>query len=194
MNEMKKIFTAFISFTICCNLNSQIISNSEVGFDCFFGASNQGGSLGLGIKYGIKSPSNENFIFGPSFRLMRYWSNAYLTNYSGHVNIIGGGIFAHYRIQNVLFIGAETELLKNPNAIVNNNIQTKWTPNFFVGGGFSKEYNEKIRLNVGVFYDVINDKNSPFRTSYIMKKTDPITHAITGYIPVIYRIALFIKL
>ena len=192
--SMKKIYFGFISLCFSINLYSQTFENSEIGIDCFFGASNQGGSFGLGVKYGLKSPSNENFVYGPSFRLMRYWSNAYLTNYTGHANIIGGGLFAHYRIQNILFIGTETEMLKNPYAIVNNVSKAKWVPNFFIGGGFSKEYNEKFRLNVGVFYDVITDKNSPFRTSYVMKKTDPITHAITGYLPVIYRIALFIRL
>lgn len=187
---MTKIFALILTFSLSINLFSQTTTGSEIGIDGYFGASSQGGSYGLGLKYGYKK--TPEFIWGPSFRLMRYWSNPYNSIYVGHYNVWGGGIYAHYRYQNLLFFGGEFELLKNPFALLNN-AKTEWVPTLFLGGGFSKEYNEKIRLNVGIFYDVINSINSPFRTSYTMKKTST-TGQIVGYVPVIYRLSIFIPL
>ncbi|MBI1838090.1 MAG: hypothetical protein HYR91_12580 [Flavobacteriia bacterium] len=188
---MKKIFLLFVANLLCLTLSSQTIKGSEIGIDGALGFSTMGGSFGLGLKYGYKK--TPDFIWGPSFRLMRYWSSSYTLNYVGHANIWGGGFYFHYRMQNVLYLGVESEILKNPYASINY-AKTNWVPTLFLCGGFSKEYKEKIRLNVGLYYDVINNVNSPFRTSYTMKKTNPQTGQIIGYIPLIYRFSIFIPI
>ena len=55
------------------------------------------------------------------------------------------------------------------------------------------EFNESVRINAGIMYDVIDAQNSPFRRSYFMqKKTSDGSPA--GFLPIIYRIAFFIPL
>lgn len=182
----------FILFTFLFSISSftQTTQGSEIGIDGSGAVSTQGGSLVLGLKYGYKK--TPEFIWGPSFRILRYWSNPYNSIYAGHYNVWGGGIYAHYRYQNILFFGGELEVLKNPFALLNN-AKTQWVPTLFLGGGFSKEYKEMIRVNLSIFYDVINSLNSPFRTSYTIKKTNP-SGQIIGYIPIIYRLSIFIPL
>lgn len=156
-------------------------STSEIGFDGHFGASNFGGTFGIGAKYGIKL--NENFILGPSLRLQRSWSN-YIGNKFGYT-IYGGGIWAHARYGNYLFAGAEFEMLNSPLNYIFVGSQKRWVPSLFLGGGFSREFNQSIRINAGIFYDIIDNPNSPFRFSYFMRKANG------ALIPVIYRIGFF---
>lgn len=180
---MKKVLFAIAFFTsILSHAQGQ---GSDVGFDGYFGASNFGGSFGIGAKYGIKF--QEYFIAGPSLRYQRTWSNNQVTGTQGSYNVFGGGGFIHARLQNVLFLGVEAELLKSPynyyyyTGATNN----KWVPTAFVGGGFSREFNESWRLNLGIMYDLINNPASPFFNSYFMKRKDG------SRIPVIYRVAFF---
>jgi hypothetical protein len=161
------------------------IEGSEIGFDGSFSASTFGGNAGIGIKYGLKT--SENFIFGPSIRIQRnWWKN--LGGAQGGFTNFGGGMFAHYRYANYLFGGAEFEVINTQ--LWNNplGVGKKWIPTFFVGGGFSREFDEKFRLNAGVFYDILNNQNSPFRAGYVLKNSQGIP------LPVIYRIGLFIPL
>lgn len=162
------------------HLNSQ-----EIGFDGFVHISNVAGTYGIGIKYAfVKS---ENWAFGPSLRFNRSWSN-----YSGTktgFNIYGGGLFAHYRYKNLLFAGAEFEYMRSPLNFSLVNSLNSWVPTFFLGGGFSKAFEpSKIRINAGVFYDIVNHVNSPFRLNYSAKKANG------ALIPLIYRIGFFIRL
>lgn len=158
---------------------------SDIGLDGYFGASNFGGSFGIGAKYGIKF--KEYFIAGPSLRYQRTWSNNQVTGTQGSFNVFGGGGFLHARIQNVLFLGAEIEMLKSPYnyTFLTGSSANKWIPTAFVGGGFSREFNESWRLNLGIMYDVINNPSSPFFNSYFMRRKDG------SRIPVIYRVAFF---
>lgn len=156
-------------------------STMELGFDAYLGASNFGGSGGIGAKFGRKV--NENFIVGPSFRLQRTWSNNIGQKFG--YTIYGGGIWAHARFGNALFAGAEFEMLKSPTNFIFVSSQRLWVPTLFVGGGFSREFNKAVRINAGVFYDIIDNNNSPFRLSYFIKKSNGVL------IPVIYRIGFF---
>ncbi len=189
LKSMKLLFSFIFIFGLSTSF-SQTIVGSEIGVDGYLGASNLGGSFGAGLKYGFKSP--ENLIFGPSVRLMRTWSN-YLGIKTSY-NIWGGGVFAHYRYQNSLFAGAEFEMLKSPISYTAINPSTNWAATLFIGAGFSREFNQKIRLNIGLFYDVINADNSPFRPSYFMKIKDSQTGQVTKILPFIYRLAVFIPL
>lgn len=161
----------------------------EIGVEGFLGASTLGGSYSLGLKYGFKV--NENFIFGPSLRLLKNWtSNTNSQNYSYSIYGLGG--FAHVRYGNMVFGGVELELFRTPVNLSGYYTGTKNTAStLFIGGGFSREFKEIVRVNAGVFYDAFNHLNSPFRNSYMMKKASPTTGQIAGYIPVIYRITFF---
>lgn len=159
---------------------------SDIGIDGYFGASNFGGSFGIGAKYGIKF--KEYFIAGPSLRYQRTWSKNATTGTQGSFNVFGGGGFIHARFQNVLFLGAEVEVLKSPYSYyyyTGGTANNKWVPTAFVGGGFSREFNESWRLNLGIMYDLINNPASPFYNSYFMRRENGTR------IPVIYRVAFF---
>lgn len=182
---MRFFFTVIISL-LFSNIHSQTEHNSEIGIDLNFGVSNLSGSAGLGMKYGINL--NENMIVGPSLRYQRFWSNYY--GVKSNYNIIGAGIFSHVRLYNYFFIGAELELFKTPFNFNNGTSVSsgKLVPTLFMGGGFSRMFNEKVRINAGIMFDLINDVNSPFRPTYFMKKENGML------IPAIYRIAFFFPL
>lgn len=189
---MKNIFLiVFICFLVI-NVNSQTeYDGSEVGIELHGGASNLGGTFSLGLKYA--AILNENYAVGPSFRLQRLWNNN--LGVSTSANLWGGGIWAHIRYKNVLFGGIEFEMIKSPyNPIGWVPAERTWSPTLFIGGGFSKEYNEKIRINLGIFYDVINAENSPFRSSYTIKIKDSQTGQVQKILPIIYRINFFIPI
>lgn len=163
-------------------------NGSEIGVELHAGASNLGGSISIGLKYA--AILNENFAVGPSIRLQRMWYNN--LGLSGSVNLWGGGFWAHARYKNVLFGGAEFELLRSPYNFLNPTLENKnWAATLFIGGGFSKEYKKKIRINLGIFYDVINADNSPFWSSYTVKIKDSQTGEIQRILPIIYRINFF---
>ena len=160
---------------------------SEIGVELHGGASNQGGTISAGLKYAVIL--NNNFAVGPSFRLQRTWINN--DGISASANIWGGGIWAHVRYKNALFGGLEFEVIKNPFGPNFQSAENKWLSTLFLGGGFSKEYNGKIRINLGIFYDIINADNSPFRNSYIIRINDSQTGGPQRILPVIYRINFF---
>jgi hypothetical protein len=185
---MKKIvLTLFICISLLAESQTEF-NGSEIGVELHGGASNLGGTFSLGLKYA--AIINENFAVGPSFRLQRLWNNN--LGVSTSANLWGGGIWAHARYKNALFGGVEFELIKSPyNPIGWVPAERKWAPTLFIGGGFSKEYNEKIRINLGIFYDVINAENSPFRSSYNIKIKDSQTGQVQKILPIIYRINFF---
>ena len=160
---------------------------SEIGVELHGGASNQGGTISAGLKYAVIL--NNNFAVGPSFRLQRTWINN--NGISASANIWGGGIWAHVRYKNALFGGLEFEVIKNPFGPNFQSAENKWLSTLFLGGGFSKEYNGKIRINLGIFYDIINADNSPFQNSYIIRIKDSQTGSTQRILPVIYRINFF---
>lgn len=164
--------------------NSSRNASKELGFEFAFHASNLGGTVGGAMK--LAFINENNFVVGPSIRLQRNWYNnlGLKTNWS----IYGGGVFAHYRMYEYLFAGAEFELLSTPfsNGFFSTN--RTWAPTLLVGAGFSRAFSDNFRLNAGIMYDVINSTNSPFRQGYFMRKENG------AYIPVIYRIAFFIPI
>jgi hypothetical protein len=187
---MKKILTIFtflslFSFAFSQEDESENSSNSELGLDGFVNASTLGGSFGFGAKYGIVK--DEKIIFGPSFRFQRMWSNNLGQKFG--FNIFGGGVFAHYRLNNMLFAGVEFEMLKSPlnyNYVLS---PRNWVPTCFIGGGYSRYFEDLgVRLNAGVFYDIIDNKQSPFWSSYLLRNANGVP------IPVIYRIGFFFPL
>ena len=193
---MRRAFYAVLVSLISFSSNAQI-EGTEIGFDLALSFGTNGGNAGLGVKYGWKY--GDYFIFGPSVRYQRVWNKNVTLGTQGGFNVYGGGGFAHARFANVLFLGTEFEVLRSPYTsfgfLANN---PNWVPTWLLGGGFSMEFNEKFRLNAGVFYDVLdipnasnienNNPNSPLQP-YIAR--NKVTGAV---IPILYRINFFIPL
>jgi hypothetical protein len=184
---MKKRIVFLLLLLSFFKTNAQEIEGTELGLDLTFVASNFGGTVGLGSKFGIKM--GEYLIAGPSVRYQRSWNNNIAAQTKSGFNIFGGGIFAHARFFNAMFVGAEFEYLRSPYTSFGFlTASTQWSPTLFLGGGLSLELNESIRLNAGIMYDIINHINSPLRSQYFMKNAQ-------GFLlPVIYRIAFFFPL
>ncbi len=163
---------------------------SEIGAELYGGFSNLGGAFGGEIKYAYLV--NKSFVVGPSFRLQRTWTNNFGINQS--FNIYGGGAFAHYRIQDKLFLGTEMQMLRSPyNFDLFQFNSKKWAPVILLGGGLNLKLHERIRLSAGIFYDVVNAQNSPFRTSYNFKIKDQNGQTVR-ILPIIYRVTFFFPL
>ena len=166
------------------------IEGTELGIEAYGGGSNLGGTFGGELKYAVKLPNN--LVVGPSFRLQRSWSN-YLAMQS-HFTIYGGGAFAHLRIQDKIFVGTEFQMLHSPYNFTTFQTQSKkWAPTLFVGGGFYLKLAPKIKLNLALFYDLINAQNSPFRSSYNFRIKNEMGQVVR-ILPIIYRVTLFIPL
>ena len=87
----------------------------------------------------------------------------------------------------------EIELLKTPFNFSQTGGEFKpWIVALFVGGGFSKLYN-KVRINLGVFYDVVNSENSPFRPNYSIRIKNS-EGQVQRILPIIYRVNFFFPL
>lgn len=183
---MRTLFITLLSTLILSSSFAQQVEGTEVGFDGYIGASTLGGSFSIGAKYGFKF--KEKFIAGPSLRFQRNWSKNPAAGFSSSYNVFGVGVFGHARFANVLFAGAEFEMMRTPFSPSGIGVGPNWSPALFVGGGYSQEFNEKFRVNAGIMYDVINHVNSPFRQGYFMRKENG------ALIPLIYRITFFFVL
>jgi hypothetical protein len=169
----------------------------ELGVDGYFSAGNTGGNLVGGLKLGFKGSSESQAIGGVSMRLFRTWSSGNITGTPVSYNIVGPGAWFHVRFQNVLYLSAEFEALKMPEnyfSINTSGQQQKWIPTLFLGGGYSKSWNDRVRVNIGVFYEVINNLSNPYRNSYLTRKTNPATGQPGAIIPILYRLELMIPL
>lgn len=192
---MKKFLFVFLIFTIQ-DITAQIdITSQELGIEGYFGASNQGGSFGIGPKFGFIL--NENIAIGPSFRIQRNWSNLLGNSFSQ--TVYGGGAFAHIRYKSkgksTVFGAVEFEYLRSPyNYATNQQLNSKkWAPTLFIGGGFLVRVNKVVGINAGILYDVINADNSPFRSSYFFKQKNQ-AGVVTKIYPLIYRLTFLFKL
>ncbi|MEJ6492680.1 MAG: hypothetical protein QNL60_09505 [Flavobacteriales bacterium] len=168
---------------------------SEIGIDGYFSIGNQGGNFSAGLKWGLlQKKEDSKIIIGPSVRWIRVWTkNLAFGNQATSYNIVGVGGFIHARVFEALYAGIEIEGLKSPISYTNITPQKTWIPTVFIGGGYSKSFDENFRLNIGIFYDIVNNLNSPYRPSYVAKKTGP-NGEPGALIPVLYRVQLFIPL
>ena len=192
---MKKLFFLFIIISTQDLLSQTEITSQELGIEGYFGASNQGGSFGIGPKFGFIL--NENIAIGPSFRIQRNWSNLLGNSFSQ--TVYGGGAFAHIRYKSkgksTVFGAVEFEYLRSPFVDINfqNVTAKKWAPTLFIGGGFLVRVNKVVGINAGILYDVINADNSPFRSSYFLKQKNQ-AGVVTKIYPLIYRLTFLFKL
>jgi hypothetical protein len=190
---MKSYFILLVSLLSIIQFHAQLIEGTEIGIDGSLSGSNLGGAAGCGLKFGFKT--TENLIFGPSIRFNRAWSTPTYNTAKFSFTNWGGGFFAHGRYGNVVFGGVEAEVIQNKNIFVDTSaIFKKTVPTIFICGGFSKEFNGFVRLNFGLYYDLINSLNSPYRNAYMITIKDPQTGQIVRRLPMIYRITFFFPL
>ena len=188
---MKKILLTLVFNVFCFTiLKAQLIEGFELGLDGSVSGSNLGGAAGGGLKFGFKT--TENFIFGPSIRINRSWSSFNGNTQTFSFTNWGGGLFAHGRYGNVIFGGIEAEVVQNKNIFIDTSaVFKKLVPTIFVCGGFSKEFKQIVRVNFGLYYDLINGLNSPYRNAYMITIKDPQTGQIVRRLPLIYRLTFF---
>jgi len=178
------IFSVLFGF----NLKSQTtFDGQEIGAEVYAGFSNLGGAFGVELKHA--SILNKNFAVGPSFRIQRSWSNN--LGLKTNINIWGPGVFAHARYRDMIFGGVEFQMLRSPfNFVTFVEEQKKWAPVLLLGGGFCFKLGKRVRLNAAIFYDIINAKNSPFRSSYNFNVKNE-TGQVVRILPIIYRVTFF---
>lgn len=187
MNKFIFIFAFFASVPAPAQLRYM---GSELGLEPYVGFSNMGGAVGGELKYAARL--SENLLVGPSLRVQRTWANN--LGVQSQMTTWGGGVFAHYRYQDLIFGGIEFQYLKSPFSFVNPlEVVRPWSPTLMVGGGFYLKLTEKVRLNAALFYDVINAPNSPFRSSYTFQIKNEFGQVVR-ILPIIYRLTFFIPL
>jgi len=187
MNKFIFIFAFFASVPAHTQLSYM---GSELGLEPYVGFSNMGGAVGGELKYAARL--SENLLVGPSLRVQRTWANN--LGVQSQMTTWGGGVFAHYRYQDLIFGGVEFQYLKSPFSFVNPlEVVRPWSPTLMVGGGFYLKLTDKVRLNAALFYDVINAPNSPFRSSYTFQIKNEFGQVVR-ILPIIYRLTFFIPL
>lgn len=187
MNKLIFIFAFFASIPVHAQLRYM---GSELGLEPYVGFSNMGGAVGGELKYAARL--SENLLVGPSLRVQRTWANN--LGVQSQMTTWGGGVFAHYRYQDLIFGGVEFQYLKSPFSFVNPlEVVRPWSPTLMVGGGFYLKLTDKVRLNAALFYDVINAPNSPFRSSYTFQIKNEFGQVVR-ILPIIYRLTFFIPL
>jgi len=194
---MNKFYLIFVfSMVFLPKIRAQYeFTGAELSFDGFFSASNLGNSFGIGPKIGIEV--NKNTYFGPSFRIQRASSNNLGNTFTQ--TVYGGGVFGQYRVptsgKTTFFGGAEFEYLLSPYNYLTYEVLTsgRWAPTFFLCGGFNLKLSNYFSLNAGVYYDLINAKNSPFRTGYAFKIKNE-QGQVVRILPMLYRVSINIPI
>lgn len=194
-NKAMKNFV-FCFFIILSSITSaQNVTGTELGFDGFFGASNLGSSFGIGPKFGMLF--GENLVVGPSFRIQQ--TNANNLGVNTTFKIYGGGLFAHGRFISTgkthLYGGAEFEMLRSPyNFVTFQQLTTnRWAPTLFLTGGVKIDVAKSVALTAGIYYDLINAQNSPFRSAYSFKIKNE-QGQVVQILPIIYRLSIIFTL
>ena len=184
---MKWIATGFFVIQLGFSFG-QAIEGLEVGIDGFFGASSLGGSFGLGPKIGLEL--NENLVVGPTFRYNRFWSSQFGSTQVNKFTMFGAGAFIHGRYKNAVYGGLEFEMIQSRSLVDISNPDKIWVPTAFVCAGFSREFNGIARVNIGLYYDLFDNENSPFRNAYILTVKDQ-NGNIVDRKPLMYRLSFF---
>ena len=170
-------------------------TGAELNLDGFFSASNFGSSFGIGPKLGFQL--NNSYYVGPSVRIQRASSNNLGNTYTQ--TVYGGGVFAHARMitegKATIFGGAEFEYLLSPYNYLTYQTLTshRWAPTLFICGGFNLKLSTYFSLNAGIYYDLINATNSPFRVGYAFKIKNE-QGQVVRILPMIYRVSICIPI
>lgn len=174
---IRKIIICFALFFSSISFGQK--GTMELGADLNFWASSVGGSFNIASRFGYEVI--DNLSVGPSFRIISYWGNYYGIKSKSTVTGIGG--FAHYRFIDWLYAGVDIEAYFNPyNYKVGATKFRSVSPAVILSGGLSRKIGDHFRINASINFDVVNDVNSPLRTSYIAKTAKGVR------VPMFYRI------
>lgn len=171
--------------------------HSEIGVEIQAASgSTHGGTIGGALRYAYVI--DDQIVFGPTFRAQYIWSNDLYHGTDGHSFTYGGGGFFHVRFVDWLYLGADIEYLKNPYRTMKPN--KKWALTGLLGGGIAHDFGPVV-LSLGIMYDVVDalrnpltSNASPLSGGYFLKIKNPKNPNQGRYIPLLYRITLFIPL
>lgn len=194
---MLKFITSSLLIGISFLGFSQVSTHHEIGVEVQAASiSTRGGTIGGALKFAIVQ--EKELAFGPSLRFQYIWSHDLYYGTENKSFTYGGGAFLHYRFLEWFFVGTEIEILKNP--FTYHFPDKQWALTAFLGGGISKDFG-KVRLNVGLLYDIAdglrstyNSNPSPLNREYFLRINDSQNPNMGRYIPLIYRFALFIPI
>jgi len=149
----------------------------------------------LGLSFGSITFININPIVG--YRIDKKWSAGigakyiyyrerfpeYNWEYSNYM--YGGSVFARYLLGKSLLAQAEFESLNAESRdFLSPTWTRKWVPIGFLGAGYRQGIGNTY-LQILLLYDIINDRNSPYRSEYLLGSSN---------IPVILRGGIVIGL
>lgn len=162
------------------------VNNITVGGDFGVYFTGFSGYVGIGPKVGYQVTNwfNPGITLRYSYNYARFNTGQVFSNHT-----YGTGAFMHFRFFDKLFAGVEYEAL-NVNQF--NSIfaaDRVWAHVLFLGVGYSQRLGNIGFINFMLQYDVINDPNSPFRTSYFIG--NPVTGQV---IPLRYQIGFTFKI
>jgi hypothetical protein len=69
----------------------------------------------------------------------------------------------------------------------------RWAPTLFVTAGAKIDIAKSVALTAGIYYDVINANNSPFRSAYAIKIKNE-QGQVVQILPIIYRLSIIFTL
>jgi hypothetical protein len=79
-------------------------------------------------------------------------------------NNYGGSVFGRYRVGRNLYAHAEYQSINYEIFSTRNSSTREWVPALLLGGGYVKGLNARTSLYAEVLFDVLNDKNSPYKS------------------------------
>lgn len=186
---MKKVL--FILTLFIASFSISQWENDEIAIGFGLGKSNLGGNFSANLKYNLPKVDSTH-AYGPMFRWQRGWSNNVGIDQQSSFNIWGPGAFYHYRFADVLFAGIEFEYLSTPFSYTLLSPTSNWVPILNLGAGYSQSF-DFVRVNLGFFYDIIDNDNSPMRPQYFIKQKNE-AGDVTRILPVIYKLQFFFPL
>jgi hypothetical protein len=187
-NSCKLFLIVSVIFTLL-SASSAAQSNSKTNTNPFKGAAFKdrlfyGGDFGLSfgdVTYvrvaplvGYHVSPKFGFGLGPSYQ---YWKIKYTGNNAGPVaetSIWGGSTFMRFFPVDFIFLQTDFELLnlkssfRDAGNFFDEQVSRVTVPVWLVGGGYV-ERSGSTGLMIGLFYDLIQDPNSPYGRDFILR-------------------------
>lgn len=166
------------------NNNPNSLKGVPFGERLYFGG-NIGASFGnittVNLAPNVGYKINKKFSVGVGARYLFYRENYPSLNWEYSTSMYGGSLFTRYIVMENLFLHGEFESLNREVwEIGASEVSRKWVNMGLLGAGYRNGF-----LNAMLLYDVIEDKDSPYRGQYLFGLTGP---------PIILRVGFSIGL
>ncbi len=126
--------------------------------------SNYGTALGLTPRIGYKV--TERYVAGVGLSYIYVSADQY------NSNNYAGSIFNNFRVLDEVFLHAEMEYgrtqYKQSTVLGEQKFSVEY-PALLVGGGYQQSGGGRVGLSITVLYDVIQDRNSPYRNGLVYR-------------------------